>query len=347
MEMQRESIFVSALRGFFRSLFVILGIFAALFLISIVFTTLSSSYDQEPKTTLEILPDLNWQKKLAPLNAPVVLQINVHGVIGDPEQLDTNIIQSILFESREGLLMHDRVKAILLHFDTPGGTVTDSDNIYRLLMEYKKRFNTPIFGYVDGLCASGGMYVSSSADKMYCSPSAIVGSVGVRIGPFFNVSDTMTRYGVEARTITEGLGKDEMNPFRPWKPDEDQSFKNITAFAYQQFIDIVTSARPNLDKTKLVQEYGAKIFDGPTAMKFGYVDVANSNYEEALLALLKEANIDPSKPYQIVELQPRKNLLTELVRGSASVLNGKIEHRVLFGSEKPFTIRDRFAYLYQ
>ena len=347
MEVQQESIFVSAMRGFFRSLFVILGIFAAIFLISLLFLAISPSYEQPEQTTLEILPDLDWKKQIAPMNAPVILRINVHGIIGDPEQFDSDIVESILIDSRAGLLSNERVKAILLHFNTPGGAAFDSDNIYRLLLQYKKRFSTPIFGYVDGLCASGGMYIASAADKMYCSPPSVVGSVGVISGPFFNVSDAIGKIGVQSLTITEGIGKDEMNPFRPWKPDEDETLKKIMDNLYQQFVDIVTTARTRLDKTKLVKEYGAKVFDGKTAMELGYVDVANSSYEEAMLALMKEANIDAAKPYQIVELQPRKNILAELLRGKSSLLNGKVEHRILVGSDRAYSIRDRFAYLYQ
>jgi protease IV len=238
------------------------------------------------------------------------------------------------------------VKGILLHFDTPGGTVVDSDNIYRMLLKYKQKYAVPVFGYVDGLCASGGMYISSATDRMYCGHGGIVGSVGVIFGPFFNIYDAITKIGVQGKTLTAGLDKDMMNPIRPWKPDEDEVLKKVMAHFYQQFVDIVTAARPRLSRTKLVDEYGAKIFDGPTAMELGYVDMANSDYETALTDLMKEAKIDSAKPYQIVELQPKVNIWTELMKGRSPILSGKLKHELKIGPDS-YTIQDRFAYLYQ
>ena len=323
MEIQNESIFVSALRGFCRSLFIMLGIFTAIFIASLAITAFQSPYEAEEKTTLTLLPDLNGKKTLVSLNSPVILQVSFKGIIGEPEHLDTNAIQSVLLDSREGLLQHDRVKAVLLYFDTPGGTVVDSDNIYRLLLNYKKKYKVPVFGYVNGLCASGGMYISSAADRIYCSPTGIVGSVGVIFGPFLNVSDAIARIGVQARTLTEGIDKDMMSPLRPWKPDEDEVLKKVMSHFYQQFVDIVTAARPRLNRTKLIEEYGAKIFDGPTAEQLGYIDVANSDYETALADLMKEAQIDGAKPYQVVELQPKFNFWSFLTRGPSWLMQRK------------------------
>ena len=67
----------------------------------------------------------------------------------------------------------------------PGGAADDSVGIYRALCEYKKKYNVPIYAFVDGLCASGGMYIACAADKIYATPSSVIGSVGVIMGPLF------------------------------------------------------------------------------------------------------------------------------------------------------------------
>ena len=343
MEFQRESIFVSSLRGFCKTLFVVLGLFVAFFIGMFLLSSLSPSYRPASKTTLEILPDLTGKRELAPLNAPVVLQIDIHGVIGEfsnsgPNSITSEIVQNALLDSREGLLQNNRVKAVLLHFDTPGGSAIDSDNIYRLLLRYKDLYKVPVFGYVNGLCASGGMYIASAADRIFCGPAGIVGSVGVRSGPYFNVYDTITKWGIQTKTLTEGLDKDAMNSVRPWKPNEDENMKQIMASLYQQFVEIVTTARPRLNKTKLLQEYGAKIYDGVRAQEYGYVDASNSSYQDALLALMQEAHIDPEQPYQVVELQPKRSVLAEMF--SSKALN--IEHRVQFPSD----LREQMLFLF-
>lgn len=349
MEIQRESIFVSSLRAFFKSLFFVLGLITALFVASLLFSSIASPYRQESKTTMEILPDLNGKREVAPLSAPAILQINVHGVIGDcsncgPNHITSEFVQNILVESREGFLQHDRVKGILLHFDTPGGSAIESDNIYRLLLKYKELFKVPVYGYVNGMCASGGMYIASAADRILCGPAGIVGSVGVRSGPFFNVYETITKWGIQSKTITEGLDKDMLNPVRPWKPNEDENLKEVMASLYRQFVNIVTAARPSLSKEKLVQEYGAKIFDGEVAKEYGYVDEANSSYEDAILSLMNAANINPEEPYQIIRLEQKRSLLEGLITSKSPLITGKMDHHAQLPSESELG-RERIMFL--
>lgn len=345
MEIQRESIFVSAIRSFCKMFFSVCGIFLALMVMSILYSSVADNPDSptEIKNRIKYLPDASGNRSVS-ATSDVILQLNIHGVIGDPKNLDSRIIQNMLLDSRAGLLTNNRVKGILLHMNTPGGTVVDSDNIYRMLKDYKERYKVPVFAYVDGLCASGGMYISSAADQVFAGPASMIGSVGVVIGPFFNMYEALGKIGITSETITQGLNKDMMSPFRPWKPDEDASLKAITAFFYQQFVDIVTNAKPRLDKTKLINEYGAKVFDSVTAQQFGYIDFANSSRDQALLALLKEANMNPEQTYQVVEMEPKKDLFSNLVSSQSPLFTGKIEHTIDTGFP---CIRDQIAYLYQ
>jgi protease IV len=232
----------------------------------------------------------------------------------------------------------------LLHFNTPGGTVVDSDDIYRMLNEYKERYKVPIYGYVDGLCASGGMYIASSTDKMFAGPASIIGSVGVVIGPFFNIYDLMGKIGLQARTITSGIDKDEFNPTRPWREGEGTSIKTITDFMYRRFVDVVTKARPQMDKTKLVQEYGAHVFDCVTAEQLGYIDYAMSSRDAALKELVIAANIESGQSYQVVSLTPKNAWLSGLVSGKSPLFSGKIEHTF---DSLPSSLREQPCYLYR
>jgi len=346
MEVIRESIFVSALRSFCKVFFSMIGLFLAIFLASFIYSLFTSPFETGDQTKVALLPDLNGQNELRPLHSPAILQINIQGVIGEMGKLDTKAIENILVEAHNNMFLKGRIKGILLRVNTPGGTVVDSDNIYRLLKTFKEKNNIPIFGYVDGLCASGGMYVTSSADKLYASPTSIVGSVGVILGPFFNIYDTLGKVGVQSKTLTRGLDKDMMSPFRAWKPDEDAPFQPVMTFFYHRFVDLVTGARTRLDKTKLVEEYGAKIFDGPEAQRLGYIDVADAEYETALRDLLTQANVDLEKPYQVVSLEPRTDWYSSLVNNASGLFSGKIEHVINLGDKRSPAIRDQFAYLF-
>ena len=182
---------------------------------------------------------------------PVILKVNVQGVIGI-DDLTRHKFQELLTESREKSLKNDRVKAILLCIDSPGGTVSDADGIYNALKAYKKQFGVPVYAYVDGLCASGGMYIACAADKIYASDASLVGSIGVLFPAMFNFVKLMEKVGVDSKTLIAGKGKDEMNPFRTWKPDEGANYQKIVDDFYEIFVDVVVViARMSIAKSWL------------------------------------------------------------------------------------------------
>lgn len=317
-----DSIFISSLRAFCKAIAVILGITLAFIPIIVLIALLGSNTEIETKTTLTILPDANGVRELKPSSAPVILHINLKGIIGNLNLTDETI-ENQLIESRTGVLKHNRVKGIILYINSPGGSATDSDNIYRRLVRYKNQYKVPIYAYEDGICASGGVMISCAADKIYSSPSSIIGSVGALMGPFFNFKEAMEKYGINAETITEGKNKDMMSPFRAWKPDEDSSLKPLVAYYYERFTQIVTSSRPRIDRTALIEEYGANVFDPVTAEKLGYIDGIR-DYSDALNELLLASGIDASKDYQVVQLNPKGNFLSCLVSSESwlgSLLN--------------------------
>jgi protease-4 len=340
-----NSIFSSSLRAFCKVFFCILAVFLAMVVAGLIFQLASSSpYANKPKTMLNLLPDLKGDDSLKPM-APVVLRINIHGMIGNAKEFDAKMLESILVDSRKGVLAN-RVKAILLHMNTPGGGVFESANMYQLLKDYKERYNVPIFAYVNGICASGGMYISSAADRTYAAPCSIVGSVGVLSSHFFNFSELMEKLGVQALTLVEGIDKDALNSFRPWKPNEDQALQPIMNYFYQTFVDVVVAAHPRLNREKLIHEYGAKIYDAPMGAKLGFIDYADVDYKSALYELMIAANIDPEKPVQIVELSAKNSLFEKLLEGSGSLLGGKVEHVIHIGAQQT-RIKEPFAYLYE
>jgi signal peptide peptidase SppA len=345
MEYTRESILVSAVRALCKAFSAIVGILIGMILIFFVLMMFSSPDIYPSKSSLVISPDANGNRDLLPHTAPVLLKLEIIGIIGQGD-LVADKVQNSLLDSREGMLATDRVKGILLHINTPGGTVDDADAIYRALLNYKKKYQVPIFAYVDGLCASGGMYIASAADKIFASPSSVIGSIGVILGPTFNFSGLMDKYGVQSLTITQGKDKDMLNPFRPWQPGEDSSLRNITADLYERFVSIVTTARPNLDRDKLIGEYGAQVFIAKQAQMFGYIDEDDSDYSATIAALAKESKIPENQIYQVMTIEPAHAFLADLTQGKLSLLTGKITHHFQMNSFMNSELGGRFLYMY-
>lgn len=341
-----HGIFYGSVRSFFVAITttvgIAIGLMIFLLIIGGVSSTTSKEIDQE--YDLEILANAEGIRKVESKKSPVILQLNIHGIIGT-ETLNMNTIRQQLIESREGDLKKDRVKAIFLNINTPGGTVNDADAIYRSLLAYKEEYKVPVYAYVDGLCASGGMYVASAADKVFASEVSLVGSVGVLSPSFFNFTGLIEKIGVKSQTISEGKGKDDMNPFRPWKPDEDKMYKEIIKYYYDMFVSIVINARPEIGKEKLVEKYGASVFPAQLAQEYGYIDQANTSRNEALKRLLHEIDIDDDY-YQVIGMKS-SNWASKIFSKSNPLLQGTVNHKIELPQEIDASLSGKYLYLYQ
>ena len=342
----KESLFISILRSFFKGFFSFIGIFFALFLFiifSLVLFMGKETISSSTKHSIEILPDLKGNSSFLPMKTPVILQIDINGIIGLGD-MKSELVEKALIESRKDILKEGRVKGILLHMNTRGGSVIDSDNIYRMLLEYKEKYKVPIYAYIDGINASGGVYISCAADEIYASPVSIIGSVGVLSGPFMNFYKTLEKIGVESLTLTKGKDKDALNPFRPWKEDESSNMKMISDYYYNMFVEIVIKARPKITKEKLISTYGAHVFPSPIAEKYGYIDHSDANYNTAMQALLKKLNIAEDSQYQIIKIKTKKKIMEELFENS-SLFKGTLNHNIKIGSSDN-EIKEKFSFLY-
>jgi len=308
----------SAVDYFLKAVFTIIGLAVGLILVCIGFSLLFSNPSELPRsTTLRVLPNDQWEINHFSHDAPTILKLNINGVIGLEQNLRKEDIFQQLIESQDGELKSGQVKGVILYINSPGGTADDSDSIYRMVMEYKKRYNVPVMAYVDGLCASGGTYIACAADKIYASEESLIGHVGVLLSPpFFNVSKLMERLGVQSKTFYAGKDKDDMNPFRPWREDEGQNFDRLVHFMYGRFMKVVAESRPKLT-VDILKEEGAQIYPAPQAEELGYIDGRMNTLDDLLKDFATELGIYDN--YQFVVLE-RHDFFADLFGARAQAL---------------------------
>jgi signal peptide peptidase SppA len=340
-----NSLIKSSLRAFLIAFFAILGILLSFALMALFFSSLSESEESVPNEySVEIKPNADGVRKKLAKTAPVILELEINGVIGSLE-LNQSKIENLLVESRESTLKDDRVKGILLKITSPGGTINDADGIYRALKSYKARYNVPVYAYADGLCASGGMYVACAADKIYASDVTLVGSIGVITSSFMNVHQLKEKLGVSALTVYEGKGKDELNPLRAWKPDEDKTIKEIIKYYYASFVDLIVENRPLVSREALINEYGAQVFPATVSAKIGYIDEAGSSRNSTLKKMLHTLSIEDDF-YQVVSLTST-NWLSQLIKTESPAFTGKITHEITYEGQLPAELLNKPLYLYR
>lgn len=343
----KDSMFYSAFRALFVAFGTMIGIaFGLVALLLIVGLLSGTSTESKLKThnEQEIMPNADGKRETHITEVPVILQVDIDGVIGI-DNLTMQAVRQELIESREDDFKGDRVKGVLVYINTPGGTVVDADGIYRALKEYKEKYKVPVYAFVDGICASGGMYVAAAADKIFATDVSLVGSVGVIVPTFMNFTKLLDKIGVDTVTLSAGKDKDAMNPFRPWKPGEEKNYQNLIDYFYGHFVNILTTNRPAMSPEKLVAEYGAHIFDANSAKEKGFIDESNASLTSALKELLAKANIEDDK-YQVVRLK-KKDWFSSLFSSTSPLWTGKITHQFKVADELDPALQNQFLYLYR
>jgi protease-4 len=164
----------------------------------------------------------------------------------------------------------DRIRALVLKVNSPGGSVTASDLLYHELSSYKQRTGVPVVAVLMGLAASGGYYVSLPADRIVAHPTTVTGSVGVIfLQP--KVDGLMAKIGVGVDVAKSGERKDMGSPFRPSTPEEQRLIQELTAGLGQRFTDLVARHR-KIEGAALAEVASARVFLAPEALKLGLVD---------------------------------------------------------------------------
>lgn len=325
--MDSNSVTKNAINSFCKSLFGIIGLALGVIIVFVGLSLLTSNQSDTPHTTtLRVLPDDEWKMGRFSPDAPTILKINISGVIGLDHLRKEEIFQQLI-ESQDGDLKPGQVKGIIIAINTPGGTADDSEAIYHLIKEYKKRYKVPVVAFIEGLCASGGTFIACSADKIYSTEDSLIGHVGVLLSPpFFNFSKFMDKLGIESKTFYAGKDKDDMNPFRPWRAGEGQNFERLVSFMYDRFRGIVAENRPKLTVEVLTEE-GAQIYPAPEAETLGYIDQRISSIDALLKEFATELGI--YEDYQFVQLE-RHDFFEDLFGAKATAL---------FGGNKELSIR--------
>jgi protease-4 len=179
----------------------------------------------------------------------------------------------------------DRVKALVLRVNSPGGTVTTSDILYHELRRFKARRQTPVVASILDVGASGGYYVALAADRIVAHPTTVTGSIGVLMLTV-NSGGLLEKIGVSASYIKSGQLKDMGNPFRSLTSEERAIFQAVIDRLHGRFVGLVAEAR-RLDETRVRALADGRIYTAEEARTLGLVD--RIGYLEDAIALAREA----------------------------------------------------------
>jgi protease-4 len=165
----------------------------------------------------------------------------------------------------------DRVRALVLRINSPGGGATASDQIYAEVVRFKNERRLPVVAALGDIAASGGYYIACAGDRIVAHPTTVTGSIGV-ILMNFNLEGLLGKVGVRNETYKAGSHKDLLSPFRGATPEERRIIQAVLDTMHRRFIAVVRESRPGLDPARVPELTDGRIFDAPQAVAAGLVD---------------------------------------------------------------------------
>lgn len=273
-----------------------------------------------------------------------ILVIPIQGIISDqPQKGLFSSMPSLVQEVNSKLQLaaaDPEVKAVILKINSPGGTVTASDIIYREIQEYKKKTGAKVIAAMMDIAASGGYYISLASDKIIAHPTTMTGSVGV-IFMRPKLDGLMNKIGVDVDVTASGRNKDMGSPFRKDTPEEEQIISNMVSDYAGRFLSLVNENRHPTEK-QLEEISTARVFSADGALKVGLVDKLGY-LDDAVSEAVKMAGLPDNAR---VITYKRKTYPNDTIYNSAEAQTMKMPALVNFDAETFMPPRTGFYYMW-
>jgi protease-4 len=199
-------------------------------------------------------------------------------------------------------LRHDKnVKAVLLRINSPGGSGTASDQIWREVRKIKEA-GKPVIASVGDVAASGGYFVMADADAIVAGEGSVVGSIGVFAGKFV-LRGLYDKLGIRKESINFGANADVFSDYKEFTEEQRATLKSSLEGFYKGFLQRVSEGRRiSVDSANTLGR--GRIFTGSQAKERGLVDEIGG-MAEAIEIARKKAKIDNSKESVGIDVYPK------------------------------------------
>ena len=231
-------------------------------------------FGKDPDSERETYPHIGGDAYLAQLEEPVstateaVAVVFVEGAIQPGEQrpgvAGSDDIANLIRTAHEA----DSTRALVLRVNSPGGSIIASDIIRDELVAARNK-DLPIFVSMGDVAASGGVWVSTPADKIYAEPTTVTGSIGVAIA-FPTLENLFDYVGIHFDGVTT-------SEFQGWGINQavgeklDAVFARFASSAYQRFISNVAQDRGR-DEDYIRSIAGGRVWLADRAQELGLID---------------------------------------------------------------------------
>jgi protease IV len=220
-------------------------------------------------------PPVSFQEKyVSGEGSDKIAVLPVTGLISpeQPSPLTTQAVASpeILRDQLRQASEDQRVRAVILEIDSPGGGVVPTDEMHRSIEDFKEATGKPVVVSMGATAASGGYYISTAADRIVANESTLTGSLGV-IFEYLNLAEAAEEYGIEQEVIKSGPYKDIGSSTREPTEEELEILQEYVDEGYDQFVQVIVEGR-DLPEEEVREIADGRVYSGLQAEALGLVD---------------------------------------------------------------------------
>ncbi|HEY2837472.1 MAG TPA: signal peptide peptidase SppA [Rhizomicrobium sp.] len=224
---------------------------------------------------------------------------------GDIFNTQAGIASDDMSEAIRQATRDPNIKAIVLRVDSPGGSVTASDQILDAVKKAQAK-HKPVVVSMGGLGASGGYYISASADKIVAQPGTLTGSIGVLTGKVA-LGKSLNKIGVQYNEVASGKNTLMDSISQPFTPEQWAALNHEADVIYDDFLHKVSAGR-KLPFEQVQAAAKGRVWTGADAKTKGLVDGLGGFWMAAKMA----ADLGGVPDGQVaVKIYPRQKGLLE------------------------------------
>jgi signal peptide peptidase SppA len=247
---------------------------------------------------------------------PVVAAVKLHGVITPTAAplgrgvINLSVLESVLTRA----FGFDRLRAVALLINSPGGSPTQSALVADRIRGLADLKHVPVLAFCEDVAASGGYWLACAADEIVAHPTSLVGSIGV-VSQGFGLHGLLERFGVERRLYTAGANKSRLDPFLPEREDDVVWLRSMQTELHGMFRDWVCSRRGDRLVTGQQDLFTGEVWSGRRALELGLVD---------RLGTMRGEIVKRYPDAEIITVEARRPLLARLgIAPAAAALSGR------------------------
>lgn len=243
----------------------------------------------------------NYLRHIAPAlpveadGRPQVAVVVAEGEIVDGDQprgvVGGETVSTLLRNARDD----DKVKAVVLRVNSPGGGVYASEQIRREVEQLKKA-GKPVVVSMGDVAASGGYWISMNADRIYAEPNTITGSIGI-FGLIPNFTRALDKIGVHSDGVGTTRWAGAFDPTRPLDPEVGRVIQSVIDKGYRDFTGKVAAARKQ-PVTAIDAVARGRVWSGAQAKERGLVD-AFGGVQDAIADAATRAKLGKPGSYAV------------------------------------------------